>query len=152
MAQVSALDVAEYILSKTHGPMPAVKLHKLVYYSHAWSLVWDDAALIRERIEAWVLGPVIPRLYAAHRGKFELVAGEIGGDHKALSQKQRDTVDAVMKHYGKFTAQGLVELSHNEKPWLTARKGLEPSARGNTEIKNAAMHEFYLGLATSKKR
>ena len=37
----SVLDVAEYILRKS-GPMTAWKLQKLVYYSQAWSLVWDD--------------------------------------------------------------------------------------------------------------
>ena len=37
-------DSVAYILSKL-GQMPAVKLHKLLYYSQAWSLVWDDRPL-----------------------------------------------------------------------------------------------------------
>ena len=45
-------DVAAYILT-VKGRMPAVKLHKLLYYSQAWSLVWDDRLLFRARIEAW---------------------------------------------------------------------------------------------------
>lgn len=44
-------DVAAYILAK-HGPMTAMKLEKLVYYSQAWSLVWDDKPLFRSKIEA----------------------------------------------------------------------------------------------------
>ena len=50
--KVTAIDVAAYILSK-QGDMPAMKLQKLVYYSQAWSLVWDDKPLFRDRIEAW---------------------------------------------------------------------------------------------------
>ena len=63
----NALDVAAAILKRT-GPIPAMKLQKLVYYSQAWSLVWDDRPLFKDRIEAWANGPVIPNLYRAHRG------------------------------------------------------------------------------------
>lgn len=47
MANVS--DVAAYILQK-HGRMTTMKLQKLVYYSQAWSLVWDEKPLFQERM------------------------------------------------------------------------------------------------------
>ena len=54
-------DVAEYIL-KLHGPMTVMKLQKLCYYAQAWSLVWDDRPLFKERLEAWANGPGLARL------------------------------------------------------------------------------------------
>ena len=30
-----------------------MKLQKLVYYSQAWSLIWDEKPLFEEEIEAW---------------------------------------------------------------------------------------------------
>src|SRR5680860_1872649 len=58
----SVLDVAEYILKET-GSMTTMKLQKLVYYSQAWSLVWDEKPLFGEPIEAWANdGPVRPCL------------------------------------------------------------------------------------------
>lgn len=48
----TVFDVAAYILEKK-GEMTAWKLQKLVYYSQAWSLVWDQRPLFAERIEAW---------------------------------------------------------------------------------------------------
>ena len=39
----SVSDVADDILAR-RGPMATWKLRKLVYCSHAWSLVWDDDA------------------------------------------------------------------------------------------------------------
>ena len=39
-------DVAVYILQK-RGKMSAMKLQKLVYYSRAWHLVWEDAHIHR---------------------------------------------------------------------------------------------------------
>ena len=44
---VSAHDVASYILREL-GKTTTMKLQKLVYYSQAWSLVWDEKALFQE--------------------------------------------------------------------------------------------------------
>ncbi len=56
---VSVESVAAYILSQ-HGKLSAMKLQKLVYYCQAWSLVWDEAPLFQEQIQAWANGPVVP--------------------------------------------------------------------------------------------
>ena len=57
----SVFDVAAYILER-QGPMTTWKLQKLVYYSQAWSLVWDDDVLFPEEIEACANGPVVREL------------------------------------------------------------------------------------------
>jgi uncharacterized phage-associated protein len=67
----AVLDVAQFILRR-HGPMSAMKLQKLVCYSQAWSLVWDEKRLFPARIEAWANGPVVTKLYQAHRGQFRV--------------------------------------------------------------------------------
>ena len=141
---MSAHDVAAYILKKT-GPISAMKLQKLVYYSQAWSLVWDEAPLFRERIEAWANGPVVKELYDVHRGQFE-VSKWPQGDRHALCDEQRETVDAVLGYYGDKTAQWLSDLTHREKPWRDARKGLDDGERGNCPITLAAMAEYYSSI------
>ncbi len=141
----NALDVAVYILNK-QSPMTAMKLQKLVYYSHAWSLVWDDRPLFRNRIEAWANGPVIPALYQEHRREFKVRRGDIGGDAARLDEDACDTVDAVLKHYGDKTPQWLSELTHRERPWKEARRGVRPGERGNQQITDAAMNEYYGSL------
>lgn len=85
----SAHDVAAYILRKK-GEMTAMKLQKLVYYSQAWSLVWDEEPLFEEEIQAWVNGPVIPALYQAHRGQFK-VSDWRQGDPSKLTGTQKQT-------------------------------------------------------------
>lgn len=137
----TAHDVAAYIL-RNHGEMTAMKLQKLVYYSQAWSLVWDEEPLFKERIEAWVNGPVLPSLYQHHRGMFK-VADWPQGDPNTLTPKQQETVDSVLKFYGEKSSQWLSDLTHQEAPWLQARKGLEPGDPGRREISHAAMAEYY---------
>lgn len=141
----SVLDVAAYILSRT-GRITAMKLQKLVYYSQAWSLVWDERPLFAARIEAWANGPVVPSLYAEHRGHFEVQPSWNLGDPSNLSDEQRETVDAVLEFYGDKSSQWLSELTHREQPWIDARIGLNPGERGNHVISHAAMAEYYGGL------
>jgi uncharacterized phage-associated protein len=136
-------DVAAAVLRK-HGPMSAMKLEKLVYYCQAWSLVWDEAPMFPERIEAWAGGPVVPALYYRHRGHFQVT--EWDGSADALTPVQNETVDAVLKYYGNKTSQWLSDLTHNEEPWIAARIGLAPLERGNQEISLASMAEYYSAL------
>ena len=138
-------DVAAYILARK-GPMTAMKLQKLVYYAQAWSLVFDEAPIFRNQIEAWANGPVVPALYRTHRGKFKLHPGDIQGNTTALSPSQRETVDAVIKHYGNRSSQWLSDLTHEERPWKEARVGLKPGQRGHVEITHSAMAEYYGSL------
>lgn len=141
---MNAHDVANYILDK-HGNMTAMKLQKLLYYSQAWSLVWDERALFPETIEAWANGPVIPEIYNAHRGQF-ILNNWPRGNAKKLDSTAIETVDAVLKYYGDKSAQWLSDLSHKEKPWMKARNGMSQSERGNVEITPADMMDYYSGL------
>jgi len=140
----TAHDVANYILEKL-GRMTARKLQKLVYYSQAWSLVWDEKPLFRERIEAWVNGPVVPNLYRVHRGQFD-VTDWPHGDPGNLSALQCETVDSVLDFYGNKSSQWLSDLTHSEQPWKDARQGLAPMDRGENEITHASMHEYYSSI------
>ncbi|KRD04945.1 hypothetical protein ASE48_20100 [Mycobacterium sp. Root265] len=143
MAEVS--DVARYILAKL-GPMTAMKLQKLVYYSQAWHLVWEEQPLFARRIEAWANGPVCPALYREHRRQFRVSESDIPGNPGALRAEEKSTIDSVVKFYGDKSAMWLSDLTHREQPWREARGALEPGAPSDTEITQAAMAEYYSSL------
>ena len=140
----TSLDVAAYILAKK-GPMTTIKLQKLVYYAQAWSLVWDEKPLFTDRIEAWASGPVIPKLYNAHKGRFK-VSRIPGGDARKLKAFQKHSIDAVLKYYAHRPSQWLVDLTHKERPWRNAREGLAPGQRGNREITLTSMMDYYSAI------
>ena len=142
--RIRVFDVAAYILKKME-PMTTMKLQKLVYYSQAWSLVWDEEPLFQENIEAWANGPVVRDLFDYHRGMYEISEMPIGNP-RLLNQEQQETVDAVLDYYGDKSAQWLIELTHMEDPWKQARKGLPPLERGNRVIPLDAMADYYSSL------
>lgn len=137
-------DVAAYVLEKV-GAMSAMKLQKLVYYSQAWSLVWDEAPLFDDPIEAWAYGPVVPALYAHHKGRFE-VSEWPEGDAGKLTPEQAETIDAVIAFYGSKSPQWLSDLTHMEDPWKLARAGLAPGERGSREISHSSMVAYYASI------
>jgi uncharacterized phage-associated protein len=143
-APVSVHDVAAYILAQC-GNISTMKLHKLVYYCQAWSLVWDERPLFAERIEAWASGPVVPALFKHHKGTYAVSTWSLG-DPRNLDSDARDTVDAVIRAYGKKKAQWLVDLTHKERPWREARAGVPDGDPSNNTVSLDAMLEYYSGL------
>jgi uncharacterized phage-associated protein len=140
------VDVAKYILTQT-GEMTAMKLQKLIYYSQAWSLVWDETPLFDEEIQAWANGPVVPLLYGYHRGHLKVSPALFEhGDIEALTLNQQDSVNKVLEALQDKSGHWLSELTHLEAPWKDARDGLKPTERGEQVIPLAAMHEYYSSL------
>jgi len=125
--------------------MTTWKLQKLLYYCQAWSLVWDEEPLFRARIEAWANGPVVPEVYSKHKGQFKVRDWQ-WGDPDKLDEEQEETVEAVVKHYGKKTGQQLSDLTHRELPWREARRGLGPEQRGNRTITHESLDRYYGSL------
>src|ERR1700744_4322395 len=107
-------DVAAYIISKKR-PLDAMKLQKLLYYSQAWSLVWDPKPLFSAKVEAWANGPVVPEVFKKYQGKYT-ISQIADGDRTALTANEKETVDAVLKFYGEKTGFFLSELTHQESP------------------------------------
>ena len=64
----SAIAIANYFIQKSldekTDDLSPMKLQKLVYFAHAWYLIYQDGGkLINEAIEAWSYGPVINSVY-----------------------------------------------------------------------------------------
>lgn len=144
MAKV--LDVAAYILEK-HGPMTAMKLQKLVYYSQAWHIVWEENGLFDSRIEAWIDGPVVPDLFKCHKWSLRVSSLKShGADASRLKKNERQSIDSVLKYYGDKDPQWLSDLTHMEGPWREARAGLPDSVPTSREITLEMLGRYYGSL------
>lgn len=145
---VSVFDVASYILSRLSSKScTTMKLHKLLYYCQAWSMVWAEKPLFSEKIEAWSNGPVIKELFNFHRGSYSVKYNDMMlGNDKLLSDNQKKIIDEVVNFYGDKEPQWLIDLTHSENPWIDARKGLSSNERGNNEITLESMQIYYSSL------
>lgn len=140
-------DVASYVLQKC-GPMTAMKMQKLVYYSQAWSVVWDERPLFPERIQAWANGPVVWELFDLHRGQYTVNEWS-EGDPSELSDVERDTIDQVLHSYARLSARQLSHLTHSESPWRDARGSVPDTLPSNAEITVESLADYYGALDAS---
>jgi uncharacterized phage-associated protein len=148
---MNVLDVAKYILEQT-GLITAWKLQKLVYYSQAWSLAWDGRALFEDDFEAWANGPVVRALFNVHKGRLNVDASLFQlGDSGKVDEDARNTIDIVIRDYGKFSGRELSEIAHSERPWKEARKGIPAGEPSENIIDRDTMTDFYLGLLNAEE-
>ena len=145
----SVHDVAKYIVS-SEKPLSPWHLHKLLYYSQAWHLVWEEKLLFRARIEAWGNGPVVACLYPRHKGSFKHLRSWPGGSVRKLSTSERESIDAVVSSYHHLSSWQLSELVHGEAPWKDARHGLHMGERGHVPIASEALASYYGALAANE--
>ena len=146
---VNVFDVVKYILSKMKI-VTAMKLQKLAYYCQAWSIVWDGKALFDQEIEAWANGPVVRRLFDAHRGQFSISSIPLGNSNN-LRPEEIETIDAVIDYYGNKSSQYLSDLTHMEDPWKLARAGISEDRRSDKKISLESMAEYYGSLESDEE-
>jgi uncharacterized phage-associated protein len=133
-------DVAAAIIGQL-GPMDAMKLEKLAYYSQAWHVAIHGEVLFEEAVEAWAQGPVVETLYQQHRGLRRVHAWQ--GEPTTLPREAAAVVTLVCRKYGHLSGDELSTLTHAELPWRAARGGLASNARSRTPIDPGLMGTYY---------
>ncbi len=145
--ETTALDVGEYVYQRK-GWVDAWRLQKLVFFAHAWSLAWDGRGLFDAELEAWPDGPVERELYRVNKYDRRAIFDTHlpGSDTSRLTDRQKAVIDAVLEHYGEWTARQLSDESHTPV-WLQAR-GDRPGRHSNGEtIPVDAIRRWYAHAA-----
>ena len=145
-------DACDYIIVKlTEGGvfLNVLKLHKLLYYCQAWNLAFGRGQLFPARFQAWVHGPVsrdIYDRYVATKAMYSNIdAKDVSANFnpQSLDAGKRAVIDAVLESYAPLSGDQLEEMTHGEDPWISARKGVLPSARSENIISEDIMRDFY---------
>ena len=136
-------------LAKDRGAtLTPMQLLKLVYLAHGWHLGLYGVPLIREDVQAWQYGPVIPKLYRAIKNfRSHPVVGPLHGGEETLDEVADDTVEQVYSIYGRLTGPALSRLTHAPgSPWAET---YVPGSFG-LDISNDLIEEHYQRLANAK--
>jgi len=150
----TALDVAQHVYNRL-GWVDAWKLEKLTYFAQAWHLAWDGRPLFDDEFEAWQDGPVVRKLHRINKYDRPNAAGDPystvlpGADTSTLSEQSMQIVDAVLKFYGEIDTQDLIEMTHNDSPWLNARGDVGRHAQSNEALSITDMRRCYTVKAIS---
>ncbi|WP_377156562.1 Panacea domain-containing protein [Roseateles sp. UC29_93] len=129
-----------------------LKLQKLVFFTHAWSLALHDAPVVEERPEAWRYGPVFDSLFHRLRPQqgrpitaFLKTVDEGRNAYVTLmpafeDEAFWDVLDQVMDRYGHLSADQLSALGHERGgAWEQTREAKQ------AVIPDDRLRQFYRG-------
>jgi len=123
MTAVSAQTVANQFiaLAESRGKkLTPMQVLKLVYLAHGWTLAYTGEPLIKDRIEAWMYGPVIPSLYETMRAYHGApVSAPLPAPlNENLSDEQKSIIERVYNTYEELNGVQLSNLTHlPNTPW-----------------------------------
>lgn len=120
----NCFDIAKQFLklAKEDGEvLEPMKLLKLTYIAHGWYLGFYDKPLMKNSVQAWKYGPVIPELYHVTKRfgfrNVDLETIELYSENK-LNDKDQSFVKTIWNAYKKFTGPELSIKTHMKNtPW-----------------------------------
>lgn len=139
-----ALDIAKKLIFKAQNDEPNggerltnLKLQKLLYYQQGFHLAFFGTPLFAEDVEAWMYGPVVPAVYDEYSAYGSSALPEVK-EPVSLSGDEEELFNEVYDAYREFSAIGLMNRTHSERPWLDA----VPHDRGTVITQESMMAYF----------
>lgn len=134
---------------KAKKQLTIMELVKYVYLAHGWTLGLTDAPLIKDKVEAWQYGPVVPVVYRAFRPQGvvidkKAIDEETGKPYSAdsITQEQLGIIEEVYRVYSQVLAFELSSLTHGQgTPWS--------KCYGKPEIDDETIKRHYKEIAKS---
>lgn len=140
-----ALDIAKKLIFKAQNDEPNggerltnLKLQKLLYYQQGFHLAFFGTPLFAENVEAWMYGPVVPAVYDEYSSYGSSALPEVS-EPIPLTEEEEGLFNEVYDAYREFSAIGLMNRTHAERPWIDA----VPHDRG-TVISQDSMKSYFV--------
>lgn len=129
----SALDVSKWFLYYNNifineydaDLITNLKLQKLLYYAQGCYLAINDKPLFKESIEAWTHGPVVRDVYNHYKKNQSRGIEYIGDYNGCINSDDEKILKEVYDIFAKYSAWGLRNMTHDERPWKETEKGKE---------------------------
>lgn len=96
-----------------------LKLQKLLYYIQGLSLRIYDKPAFNNNISAWQYGPVVEEIYKKYNGRSPITTPKMKYE---VCDGLKKIISLVVASYGKIEASSLIDLTHDEDPWINSIK------------------------------
>ena len=142
-------NIVDYVLFKGKD-ITHMTLQKALYYIQGFYYAFYEDYLIEEDCEAWAHGPVYRNIYSLYSNyNYEKIDKPEIIDDITFTNMEKGLIDNIIKYFCCYSGKVLEEFSHQEKPWLLARKGL-PATEPSNEIINKNDIGNYFSLIKEK--
>ena len=144
------LRVIAYVFKKLEEVTPLM-LQKLLYFIQGVYLALYGKPIFVEDCRAWIHGPVYPEVYDLFRdfkynpiddARFALLEGT----EDALTDDEKKVIDLVVNTFGMYGGKVLEKITHNETPWIEARKGYGESIPSSELLSKDRIMKYYIAV------
>lgn len=94
-----------------------LKLQKLLYYIQGMALRIYGKPAFSNSISAWQYGPVVEEVYQQYKGRNPIVTPKT--DYEVCDGLKK-IIELVVSSYGQIEAGSLIDLTHDEDPWINS--------------------------------
>lgn len=145
-------DAIDFIIDRAENSdfsLTNLKLQKLLYYCQAWHLAFYERPQFDEKFQAWIHGPVSRRVFDRFSTNKSLYSTIKKTDIRptfsmdSIEAHDRTHILTVLESYADFSDTDLEEMTHQEKPWIEARKGYSSNERCEKVISEETMKTYY---------
>lgn len=142
------LRVIAYVFEKLEEVTPLM-LQKLLYFIQGIHSALYGKSIFAEDCRAWIHGPVYPEVYELFR---DFKYNPIDDARFALLERMEDTltddekrvIDLVVNTFGMYGGKVLEKITHNEDPWMEARKGYGDSIPSSELLPKERIMKYYI--------
>lgn len=149
LKKINSEDLAKWIVQEVKS-VNHLKLQKLLYLCEAWHLGYFEHSLIDDEFEAWVHGPVTKKIWIQFKDKSNLYneiskpkESDMLKELEGLNQEQKELIGEVLGEYGDKSSYYLEALTHDDAPWIEARRGKAIDEKSNQVIDKALLKKTY---------
>lgn len=144
------LRVIAYVFEKLEEVTPLM-LQKLLYFIQGIYSALYGKPIFAEDCRAWIHGPVYPEVYDLFRdfkynpiddARFALLEGM----KDTLAEDEKLVIDLVANTFGMYGGKVLEKITHNEEPWMEARKGYGDSIPSSELLPKEHIMRYYLAV------
>jgi uncharacterized phage-associated protein len=144
---ISPETIALRILKLSGEGLTYIRLQRLVYLFHAWSLARLGAPVFSETYSAWSHGPSLDSLWKKYEsfGRiYDLIPPE--KEETGLPEEIDDLVLQIWEHYRHLDDEELERMTKDE-PWARVRAAMGESDASDAPIDNEDIMQHYRDLS-----
>ena len=144
------LRVIAYVFERLEEVTPLM-LQKLLYFIQGIYSALYGRPIFTEDCRAWVHGPVYNSVYNLFKefkynpiddARFALLKGT----EEALTDDEKRVIDIVVNTFGMYGGKVLERITHNEAPWMDARKGYGDGIPSSELLPKERIMEYFTAV------
>ncbi len=148
MDKVNIFNVANFFLKivdrDAGSTITPLKLQKILYYAQGFYLAKYDQELFSEDFQAWAHGPANEEIYNKYKSYgFNAIEEPSFAEIPIFDGDLNDFLSDIWATFGIYDGKYLEKLTHNETPWIEARKGYQPGEACSVIISKDSMKAFF---------